>query len=179
MALGCCSATALTITRILEALYHRRPSVWIEPQGDWGKGSVQLIEIPSEAERYDNIAAFWTPEKPVEPGQPLEYSYRLSFFLILPNLSPGGRTLFSRIGAAARRSESSGGGLSLILVARRSPSWRRGCAGTADDQQFQWPNRKPGCSPEPVHQWLAVSAAAARRQIRWICAVSSNWAIMS
>lgn len=83
----------------LEAHYHIRPSIWVEPQGDWGKGSVQLIEIPSTAERYDNIAAFWTPEKPVEAGQKLEFSYRLSFFLDLPNLSSGGRTLASRVGA--------------------------------------------------------------------------------
>ena len=62
----------------LEAHYHIRPSLWVEPQGDWGKGSVQLIEIPSNAEYYDNIAAFWTPEKPVEPGQQLEFNYRLS-----------------------------------------------------------------------------------------------------
>jgi len=83
----------------LEAHYHSRPSLWVEPQGDWGKGSVQLIEIPSTAERYDNIAAFWTPEKPVEAGQRLEYHYRLSFFLDLPSLTSGGRTLASRVGA--------------------------------------------------------------------------------
>jgi glucans biosynthesis protein len=82
----------------LEANYHNRPSVWVEPQGDWGKGSVHLIEIPSTAERYDNIAAFWNPAKPVEAGQPLEFNYRLYFFLDLPNLSPGGRTLASRTG---------------------------------------------------------------------------------
>ena len=80
----------------LEAHYHIRPSIWVEPQGEWGKGSVQLIEIPSDAERYDNIAAFWVPEKPVEPGQQLEYNYRLYFFLEMANLSPGGRVLSSR-----------------------------------------------------------------------------------
>ena len=83
----------------LEANYHSRPSVWVEPQGDWGKGSVQLIEIPSDAERYDNIAAFWVPQNPVEAGQQLELNYRLHFFLDLPHLSPRGRTLASRIGA--------------------------------------------------------------------------------
>lgn len=83
----------------LEANYHTRPSVWVEPQGDWGKGSVQLIEIPSNAERYDNIAAFWAPDSSVEAGQRLEFNYRLSFFLDLPQLTAGGRTLSSRIGA--------------------------------------------------------------------------------
>ena len=113
----------------LEAHYHRRPGVWIEPQGDWGKGSVQLIEIPSDAERYDNIAAFWTPEKPVEPGQPLDYSYRLSFFLDLPNLSPGGRTLATRIGAGGagdlnperRRFVIDFGGEALAKLAEDAP----------------------------------------------------------
>ena len=113
----------------LEAHYHSRPSLWVEPQGDWGKGSVQLIEIPSTAERYDNIAAFWTPEKPVEAGQQLEYSYRLSFFLDAPNLSPGGRTLASRVGAggagdldsARRRFVIDFGGENLVKVADDAP----------------------------------------------------------
>ena len=60
---------------------------------------MQLIESPSEAERYDNIAALWVPEKPVEAGQQLEYHYRLTFFRDLPSLSSGGRTLASRAGA--------------------------------------------------------------------------------
>ncbi|MDS4021633.1 MAG: glucan biosynthesis protein G [Candidatus Competibacter sp.] len=113
----------------LEAHYHNRPGVWIEPQGDWGKGSVQLIEIPSEAERYDNIAAFWNPEKPIEPGQQLEYNYRLYFFLDLPNLSPGGRTLASRAGAGGtgdlnserRRFVIDFGGESLAKLAEDAP----------------------------------------------------------
>ncbi len=92
----------------LEAHYQSRPGIWVEPQGEWGKGSVQLIEIPSDAERYDNIAAFWVPEKPVEAGQQLEFNYRLSFFLDMPNLSPGGRTLASRVGAGGTDNLDSG-----------------------------------------------------------------------
>ncbi|WP_164139754.1 glucan biosynthesis protein, partial [Stenotrophomonas maltophilia] len=30
----------------LDARFERRPSVWIEPLGDWGQGQVQLMEIP-------------------------------------------------------------------------------------------------------------------------------------
>ena len=29
-------------------LFHRRPSVWVEPIGDWGKGHVVLVEIPTQ-----------------------------------------------------------------------------------------------------------------------------------
>ena len=113
----------------LEAHYQTRPSLWVEPQGDWGKGSVELIEIPSDAERYDNIAAFWVPERPVEAGQQLEFNYRLSFFLDLPNLSPGGRTLASRVGAGGagdlnpdiRRFVIDFGGEALAKLANDAP----------------------------------------------------------
>ena len=40
----------------------RRPSLWIEPIGEWGQGAVQLIEIPSESEVNDNILAYWRPQ---------------------------------------------------------------------------------------------------------------------
>ncbi len=82
----------------LEAHYHQRPSVWVEPLGDWGKGTVQLIEIPSDAERYDNIAVFWTPYHPAEAGQQREYDYRLYFFRDMPISLPYGYTLSSRVG---------------------------------------------------------------------------------
>lgn len=59
----------------LEALYHLRPSVWITPRGDWGRGAVTLVEIPADLEIYDNIVAYWRPEAPIAAGteQPLRY----------------------------------------------------------------------------------------------------------
>ena len=61
----------------LEDRYDRRPSAWIEPQGNWGKGKVELVEIPTADETNDNIVAFWTPdEKPVK-GQPMSFDYRM------------------------------------------------------------------------------------------------------
>ncbi|HEY8026996.1 MAG TPA: glucan biosynthesis protein D [Burkholderiaceae bacterium] len=57
--------------------YERRPSVWVEPKAGWGKGSVQLVEIPTEDETSDNIAAFWHPDTPAQPGQELLFGYRL------------------------------------------------------------------------------------------------------
>ena len=57
--------------------YDKRPSIWVEPVGDWGPGSVQLVEIPNIDETFDNIVAFWNPATPVEPGQELLFSYKL------------------------------------------------------------------------------------------------------
>ena len=61
----------------LEAVYEKRPTLWVEPIGDWGQGAVTLVEIPSDREVNDNIVAFWKPkDKYVAKG---EYfmSYRL------------------------------------------------------------------------------------------------------
>ncbi len=113
----------------LEANYHIRPSVWVEPLGDWDRGAVHLIEIPTTAERYDNIAVFWTPRQSVEPGQQLEFNYRLHFFLEMPGLSPAGRTLTSRVGAGGagdldpsrRRFVIDFGGEALAALAEDAP----------------------------------------------------------
>jgi len=57
--------------------YDLRPSLWIEPLNDWGKGAVQLVEIPTLDETFDNIVAFWNPEQTVKAGQELLYSYKM------------------------------------------------------------------------------------------------------
>ena len=47
----------------LEADYEKRPSLWVEPEGDWGTGRIELIEIPTDSEYNDNIVAFWVPNR--------------------------------------------------------------------------------------------------------------------
>jgi glucans biosynthesis protein len=61
----------------LGADYHRRPSLWTEPLQDWGAGEVRLVEIPTQSEIHDNIAAFWAPSAPLKANTPLELRYRL------------------------------------------------------------------------------------------------------
>src|SRR6202034_4338273 len=53
-----------------EAQYERRPSAWVEPQGDWGPGSLELVEIPSGRETNDNIVAFWRTAQTLNPAHP-------------------------------------------------------------------------------------------------------------
>lgn len=57
--------------------YGRRPSLWVEPIDDWGRGAVQLVEIPTSDEIHDNIAAYWVPDEPVKAGSEWSFSYRL------------------------------------------------------------------------------------------------------
>ncbi|MDU6432716.1 MAG: glucan biosynthesis protein G, partial [Pantoea sp.] len=63
----------------LDDRYDMRPSGWVEPLGDWGKGRVELVEIPTADETNDNIVAFWTPENLPDPGKEMNFSYRLHF----------------------------------------------------------------------------------------------------
>ncbi|WP_111431180.1 glucan biosynthesis protein [Rhodobacteraceae bacterium DSL-40] len=79
--------------------YNRRPSVWIEPVGDWGKGSVQLVEIPTDDEIYDNIAAYWMPAELPEAGDARAFEYRIYWGLREPHASELARTQATRLGA--------------------------------------------------------------------------------
>lgn len=65
--------------------FELRPSVWIEPLGEWGPGSVQLIEIPSDSELNDNAIAYWRPRQPVPAGGELALAYRQSWCWQPPN----------------------------------------------------------------------------------------------
>lgn len=62
-----------------EARYHARPSAWVEPVGDWGRGKVVLVQLPTPDETNDNIVAFWTPDQPPAPQSPLSIEYVLRF----------------------------------------------------------------------------------------------------
>jgi glucans biosynthesis protein len=62
----------------LEARYEARPGYWVKPQGDWGDGRIELIEIPTTNEAFDNVVACWTPNKPLPSGQPAEFRYRIT-----------------------------------------------------------------------------------------------------
>lgn len=63
----------------LEARYENRPSLWIEPKGDWGPGAVTLVEIPADKEIYDNIVAYWRPRVPFAAGSEVRLEYRMNW----------------------------------------------------------------------------------------------------
>jgi glucans biosynthesis protein len=82
--------------------YEKRPSVWVEPVGDWGDGSVQLVEIPTRGETDDNIVAFWTPAAPVVAGARLDYRYRLHWAKAEPGEFGAARVVATRQGRSGR-----------------------------------------------------------------------------
>jgi glucans biosynthesis protein len=74
----------------LKDRYDLRPSAWIEPTNDWGKGHVRLVEIPTADETNDNIVAFWAPDTLPPPGQPMQFDYRMHWTMDEPAILKNG-----------------------------------------------------------------------------------------
>jgi periplasmic glucans biosynthesis protein len=82
--------------------YHKRPSLWAEPIGDWGEGTVDLVEIPTRGETDDNIAAFWQPKAPARAGMRYDLAYRLRWLGGEPDASPLARVIGTYRGLGGR-----------------------------------------------------------------------------
>lgn len=81
-----------------EAHYEQRPSAWVEPTGDWGKGAVMLFELPTADEFTDNIVAFWRPQAPLTRGGQNEFAYRLTWGQLPGDILPLARVIATRSG---------------------------------------------------------------------------------
>ncbi len=131
-----------------EAHYERRPSAWVEPEGDWGEGAVVLAELPSADEFTDNIVAFWRPAAPLTAGSELRYAYRLSFGETQPDAAPARpRHRHPQRPLDPRRTRA---GLRRRLRSRHDRLHDRGAAARGQRRRGEGP----------------VDAAAARRQLR-------------
>jgi glucans biosynthesis protein len=93
--------------------YERRPSVWVEPRGDWGRGAVMLVELHTADETADNVVAFWNPAAKPQPGEELLYAYRLFWCRYNPSLSRLAQVLVTRDGIGG-----------VVGQKRSSFSWR-------------------------------------------------------
>lgn len=82
-----------------------RPSLWVEPIGQWGAGRVHLVELPTNNEYMDNIVAFWEPAQAAVPGKRFDLEYRLTWFPDDPQLSPLGRVLATRRTSICKKEE--------------------------------------------------------------------------
>jgi periplasmic glucans biosynthesis protein len=82
--------------------YHRTPSVWVEPRGKWGEGSIHLVELPTRFEGFDNVVAFWDPKQKPQPMQPFRFTYTLHWGLQPEAGFSTNTVLQTRIGADPR-----------------------------------------------------------------------------
>ena len=81
-----------------EQHWELRPSLWIEPINDWGEGSVELVEIPTDTENNDNILCFWRPKAVLDPAAEASFSYRQFWCWTPPDRPPLAVVTDTRIG---------------------------------------------------------------------------------
>jgi glucans biosynthesis protein len=96
--------------------YDRRPSLWVEPKGDWGKGAVQLVEIPTDDEIHDNVVAMWVPETQPAPGVSFEIAYRLWWEADEPHPTPLARCVATRLGRGGQPGQPRPAGVRKFTV---------------------------------------------------------------
>jgi glucans biosynthesis protein len=97
-------------------LYHKRPSAWVEPLGAWGKGAVQLTELPTDDEIHDNIVAMWVPAEPTRAGQRYDLAYRLHWLADEPYPAPLARCVATRIGRGGQPGHPRPAGVRKFVV---------------------------------------------------------------
>jgi periplasmic glucans biosynthesis protein len=96
--------------------YERRPSLWVEPLEDWGEGSVQLVENPTDDEIHDNIVAMWVPTLPAVAGAKLRFRYRLHWSADEPFPTPLARCVATRLGRGGQPGQPRPAGVEKFMV---------------------------------------------------------------
>ncbi len=120
----------------LETRPHRRPSVWVEPHGDWGRGAVMIIEIPSDSETNDNVVLLWLPAEPTDAGASPRFEYRLRFMGDADSLSPLGKVVSTREGAPLDPNNVTE--QARLLVVEFAGGMLRGLGPAAEVEPVQW-----------------------------------------
>ena len=96
--------------------YERRPSLWVEPLDNWGAGTVQLVEIPTDSEAGDNIVAMWVPSDPGKAGAAYRLQYRLHWLADEPYPTQLARCVATRLGAGGQQGSRRPDGVRKFVV---------------------------------------------------------------
>jgi glucans biosynthesis protein len=105
--------------------YQLRPSAWVEPIGDWGKGAIQLTEIPTDDEIHDNIVAMWVPAEPAAAGSSFDLQYRLHWMADEPYPTDLARCVATRLGNGGQPGQPRPKGVRKFMVEFVGPQMAR------------------------------------------------------
>ncbi|HEX8164673.1 MAG TPA: glucan biosynthesis protein D [Beijerinckiaceae bacterium] len=96
--------------------YDRRPSLWVEPLSDWGRGAVHLVELPTDDEIHDNVVAMWVPAEPAWAGGTYEFRYRLHWVADEPYPPALARCVATRLGNGGQAGTARPKGVRKFIV---------------------------------------------------------------
>ena len=95
------AAAGFLLSLLVPALHAQiivRGVLYDDGNGTPVRGTVMLIEFPTDDEIHDNIVAFWVPKEPAEAGDQLVFSYRLHWTGEEPFMPPLARVVATRRG---------------------------------------------------------------------------------
>jgi len=65
----------------LDMKYNVRPSAWVVPHGNWGKGSIVLAHRPSNDITSDNVVLYWHSDQLPKAGDRMDLDYTIDFYM--------------------------------------------------------------------------------------------------
>jgi periplasmic glucans biosynthesis protein len=86
-----------------ETHWELKPSLWIEPIGDWKEGDLRLLEIPTDSETNENIIAQWRPKAGMAAATTQSVAFRQFWCWSPPSKPPLASCVGSRRGKAGDR----------------------------------------------------------------------------
>jgi periplasmic glucans biosynthesis protein len=86
-----------------ETHWELKPSLWIEPIGDWAAGDHRLLEIPAASEANENVIVQWRPKTAMAPATTQSIAFRQFWCWSPPTKPPLATCVSSRHGKAGNR----------------------------------------------------------------------------
>jgi periplasmic glucans biosynthesis protein len=86
-----------------ETHWELKPSLWIEPIGDWAEGNLRLLEIPADAETNENVIVQWRPKTSMAAVTTQSIAFRQFWCWSPPSKPPLASCVSSRRGKVGNR----------------------------------------------------------------------------
>jgi periplasmic glucans biosynthesis protein len=86
-----------------ETHWELKPSLWIEPIGDWNEGNLRLLEIPAASETNENVIAQWRPKASMAAATTQSIAFRQFWCWSPPSKPPLAACVSSRNGKVGNR----------------------------------------------------------------------------
>ena len=160
--------------------YDKRPSAWVEPIGDWGKGAVNSSRCPQTTRSWTTSSPTGARRNPPQPGDRVDLRYRLHWLADEPYPTNLGRCIATRLGRGGEPGQPRPFGVRKFLVEFLGGPLAELPSGVMPELVL-WSSRgkfssiRPEAVPDDVRAIGApISTCSSMDTIRWRCAFTSR-----